>query len=107
MKTLQGIKLTEMQLAAAVRAGLFVNRDEAIQEAITTWLAVKPNIRLEVAVELFKEGEVTLERAAEIAGLNRWVFQDILTQRGIRIVLEADSKENLAAAAKEIKEMSL
>ena len=38
MKTLQGIKLTEMELAATVRAGLFGNRDEALQEAITTWL---------------------------------------------------------------------
>jgi len=96
--------LNEKKLAAAVRAGLYQNKGEALQEAITTWLAVKPNIRLEVAIELFKEAEVTLDRAAEIAGINRWLFQDVLTQRGVKIVVVADSKEELAAVSKEIGE---
>ncbi len=95
--------LIDQELAASVRAGLYRNKNEALQEAVTTWLAVKPNIRLEVAIELFKEGEATLDRAAEMAGVNRWLFHDILTQRGIKIIVEADSKEKLAATAKAIK----
>ena len=106
MKTLQEKKLTEMEIAAIVRAGLFENREQALQEAITTWLAVKPNIRLEAAIELFKEGEVTLVRAAEIAGLNRWIFQDILIQRNIKIIVEADSIEKLEEKVKEIREIN-
>jgi predicted HTH domain antitoxin len=95
---------TEINLAAAVSAGLYQDVNEALQEAVKTWLAVKPNIRLEIAIELFKNRDVTLERAAEIAGINRWLFQDILTQRGIKIMVEADSKENIAKAVEEIKE---
>lgn len=106
MKTLKEKKLTEMELAAIVRAGLFENREHALHEAITTWLAVKPNIRLEAAIELFKEGEVTLVRAAEIAGLNRWIFQDILEQRNIKIVIEADSMEKLDEKVEEIREIN-
>ncbi|MBC8183141.1 UPF0175 family protein [candidate division KSB1 bacterium] len=106
MKALQSKKLTEMELVATVRAGLFESREQALQEAITTWLAVKPNIRLESAIELFKGGEVTLDKAAEIAGLNRWVFQDILIQRNIKIVIEADSKEKLEEKVKEIQEIN-
>jgi len=98
---------TGKNLAATVIAGLYPNVGEALQDAVKTWLAVKPNIRLEVAVELFKSDEVTLERAAEIAGLNRWLFQDILTQRGVKILIEADSKKNLAKAAKEIRDSHL
>jgi predicted HTH domain antitoxin len=98
---------TEINLAAAVSAGLYQDVSEALQEAVKTWLAVKPNIRLEVAIELFKNSDVTLERAAEIAGINRWLFQDILTQRGIKIMIETDSKENITKAVEEIKETFL
>lgn len=104
MRALNQVTLIEKQLAAIVRAGLYRNEDEALQEAITTWLAIKPQIRLETAIELFRADEVTLERAAEIAGINRWLFQDILAQRGIKILIEANSQEELAVAAKEIRE---
>lgn len=103
MKVLEHDPLLEHGIAAAVRAGLFRNEHEAMREAVSTWLAVKPNLRLEVAIELFKEGEVTLNRAAEMAGLNRWRFQDLLAQRGVRMELEAGPAEELAAAASEIR----
>ena len=106
MRTLERDPLIEHGIAAAVRAGLFRTEEEAMREAVSTWFAVKPNLRLEVAIELFKEGEVTLNRAAEIAGLNRWRFQDILAQRGVRIEVEVDSAEELAAAAAAILERS-
>jgi predicted HTH domain antitoxin len=93
-----------MNLAATVRAGLYANIGEALQEAVKTWLAVRPNIRLEVAVELFRSNEVTIDRAAEIAGLNRWLFQDILMQRGIHVQVEVDSSENLKKASIEIRD---
>lgn len=94
---------TEKNLAATVSAGLYPNVGQALQEAVKTWLAVKPNIRLEVSVELFKNNDVTLERAAGIAGINRWLFQDILMQRGIKVVIEVDSRENLKKATEEIR----
>src|SRR5437879_4619553 len=103
MKTFGRDPLLELGIAAAVRAGLFRDEEEARSEAVSTWFAVKPHLRLEVAIELFKEGEVTLDRAAEIAGLNRWRFQDVLAQRGVKIEVEADSAEELAAAAAAIR----
>lgn len=106
MRALNQKTLIEKQLAATVRAGLYRNEEEALQEAISTWLAIKPQIRLEAAIELFRADEVTLDRAAEIAGINRWLFQDVLAQRGVKIVIEANSKEELAAAAKEIREQA-
>lgn len=106
MESFDNETFIEKELAATVRAGLYLSKDEAFQEAVTTWLAVKPNIRLEVAIEMYREEEVTLDRAAEIAGINRWLFQDILAQRGIKIIVEADSKEELKTAAEKIREKS-
>jgi len=98
--------LTDKQLAATVRADFYRNKSEALHEAVTTWLTVKPNIRLEAAIEMFRGSEVTLERAAEIAGINRWLFKDILIQRGIKVIVEAESKDELLKAAREIWERS-
>ncbi len=103
MKTLERDPLVEHGIAAAVRAGLFRNEEEALREVVSTWFAMNPNQRLEVAIELFREDKVTLNRAAEIAGLNRWRFQDILAQRGVKVVVEADSTEELKAAAAAIR----
>ena len=103
MRTLERDSLVEHGIAAAVQAGLFRNEEEAMQEAISTWFAMKPNLRLEVVIELFKEGKITMNRAAEMVGLNRWQFQNILAQRGVKIEVEADSTEELVAAAAAIR----
>src|SRR5947209_5759748 len=103
MKSIERDPLVEHGIAAAVRAGLFRDEEEARCQALSTWFAVNPHLRLEVAIELFKGGEATLNRAAEIAGLNRWQFLDILAQRGVKIEVEADAAEELSAAAKAIR----
>lgn len=59
--------------------------------------------RVETALELFQANEVTLERAAEIAGMNRWVFHETLKQRGIKIVVEVDTVEKLDLAVASIR----
>jgi len=48
---------------------------------------------LELAVELFKADAVSLGCAAEVAGIDRWEFQDILHQRRISIITEAESAD--------------
>lgn len=49
---------------------------------------------VEAAIQLFREGEVTLGRAAEIAGLTRWEFDTLLADRGITRVVECNSVES-------------
>jgi predicted HTH domain antitoxin len=41
------------------------------------------DIRLDVAISLYQREKVSLGKAAEIAGLNRWEFQKILAGRKI------------------------
>jgi len=41
------------------------------------------DIRLDVAISLYQREKVSLGKAAEIAGLNRWEFQKILAERRI------------------------
>lgn len=87
---------------ALLKARLFMNAEAAQQQAKSIWFAVEPELRLEAAIELFRSEEVTLERAAAIAGLNRWVFHDILIKRDIKIVIEVDPIEELEKGVKTI-----
>jgi predicted HTH domain antitoxin len=80
----------DTEIDALIRTGLYHSRDEIISEAIRNLLMNNKALRLELALELFRADEVSLGRAAEIAGLDRWQFQEILRDRHIPILIEAE-----------------
>lgn len=85
----------DREIAALVRLGLYASREEVISDAVRHLLLNNRSLRLEMAIELFQIGEVSLGRAAEIAGQDRWQFQAMLGERKIPIVIEADSAETM------------
>ena len=40
-------------------------------------------VRLHLAIELYREGLVSLGKAAEIAGLSKWEMMEVLASKGI------------------------
>jgi predicted HTH domain antitoxin len=84
-----------MEIEAIVNAGIFKDRSDVLREAINTFFAVKPKMRLEAAIQLYKDNRVTLGRAAEIAGIDRWQIKDVLVDRGINIIVECDDSEEM------------
>ena len=80
----------ESELEALVKAGIFQSKNEVVDEALRLLFALRPELRFEAAIQLFKDGEVTLGRAAEIAGVTRWEFEDILASHEIQRVVEGD-----------------
>jgi predicted HTH domain antitoxin len=90
--------INEQQLEAVVRAGLFRDRQHAIQEAMQTLFAARPQLRTEAAIELFRSGEISMLRAAEMADLDFESFRLLLRDRGIPWEIEAGSSADLDAA---------
>ncbi len=89
------MSVQELQLQALLNAGIFHSRGEAIEEAVRMLFTTRPQLKIEAAIQLFREGEVTLGRAAEIAGLTRWEFDALLADRGITRIVECDSAEEM------------
>jgi predicted HTH domain antitoxin len=87
----------DKDLSAIVRAGCFASEAEALREAVHTLFAVKPHLRLEAAIRRYLDEEITLARAAELAGITRWRLQELLAQRGIRATYEARPTPELDA----------
>ncbi len=61
--------------------------------------------QLDAAILLYQEGEVTLGRAAELAGIHRFEFEEILKAKGISKIVEVNSDENLEAGIAVIREL--
>jgi predicted HTH domain antitoxin len=87
--------IQELELNALVKAGIFRNRTEAVREALRVLFATRPQLSVEAAIQLYREGDVTLGRAAEIAGITRWEFETLLADRGIVRLVTPDSTEEL------------
>ena len=76
--------------------GHWATTDQLLSEALETLLEKYPELRLPVALELFRQDVVSLSRAAEIAGTDLWTFKDTLKAQGIPIVVEAPSTQEMA-----------
>ena len=75
--------LLSAQLVAAHEAGYYDSEDELLAEAVRTFLAARPDVRVAAACRLYERGTVSLEKAAELAGLNSVAMKQALHQRGI------------------------
>ena len=87
----------EKELDAVVKAGLFRSREEVLAEAVNVFFAVRPAMRLEAAIALCKEGDVSLSRAAEMAGTDVMTFRKVLADRGVSITVACDTPEAMDA----------
>lgn len=68
-----------------VRTGRYPSKRELIEDAIRTLLRAKPELKIDVAIELYKKNEVSLSRASEICGLYIEDFKELLKEKGIKI----------------------
>jgi predicted HTH domain antitoxin len=58
-------------------------------------LEVKPSLKQEVAVELYKSEKVSLCRAAEISDTSLEGFKDLLELKGIKRVVKAPFEDKM------------
>lgn len=87
---------------AILRTGTFASLDNLLDQALDVWLEnIEPELRWQVAVDLYTSEQVSVGRAAEIAGLNYFVFEKKLKENQIPFV-EADvrNKEEIQSQEK-------
>lgn len=85
----------EMEMKALVRNGHYANLNEAIKDAFRTLLNVRPELKTSAVIELYKEGEISIGKAAEMVGVSTIEFKDILVSKGIRREVGSRSKKEL------------
>ena len=86
---------------ALVEARLYANRDAVIQDALRSLLHEKPQLRVELAIYRYQTEDISLAKAAHLAGISFDRMKALLVQRGVQLRLgpadEAEAREEVAA----------
>jgi predicted HTH domain antitoxin len=75
--------ILESELESLTRIGSYESRDEVIKDAIRNLLISRADLRLNIAIDLFRKGQVSLGQASERAGVGIIEFKDILAKKGV------------------------
>lgn len=91
---------TNEEIDALMRAAIYKSREELMNDALRALLSMKPGLRIEIAIDLYKNEKVSLWKAAEIAGLCMEEFKDLLASRSIKIEVGGTDEESLSRLAR-------
>lgn len=70
-----------------VNARLYPNEDAVIQDALRSLLQEKPHLRIELAIYRYQTEEISLAKAAHLAGMSYDRMKELMHQRGIQLQL--------------------
>jgi predicted HTH domain antitoxin len=66
-----------------VLAGLYGSEEEVVQDALRHLLRARPEARVDLAAHRYQSEELSLAKAAELAGVSWSQMRDILIEKGI------------------------
>jgi len=82
------------EINALLRMNIYRSEEDIITDAIRALLESKPQLKVEIAVGLYKNEEVSLWKAADIAGMTLEEFKEILSNSGIKIEVGRSKEES-------------
>ena len=82
-------KLMETRIKALVEAGYYSDESDVVKDALIDLFENRAELRIATAIELYKKGEISLSKAASIAGVTTIEFKDILAKKGVVREVEA------------------
>lgn len=87
-----------------VERGIFKDEESLLASAYRSLLTLRPGLKVEIALSLYEQEEVSLGRAAEIAGVSREEFKEILASRGTERKIPSLSPEQVEADVRHLLE---
>lgn len=70
-----------------VAARLYPNQDAVIEDAIRSLLQEKPQLRIELAIYRYQTEDISLAKAAHLAGVSFDRMKMLMVQRGVQLRL--------------------
>lgn len=86
--------MSSKEIEALMRMNIYRSREDVIADAIRVLLESKPQLKVEIAVDFYKNKEVSLWKAAGMAGMTLEEFKEILSSRGVRIEVGGSKNES-------------
>ncbi len=70
---------------ALVKSGIYSTKNELIEDALRTFFEFRKDLRVAAVVELYKTEEMSISKAAELAGVSTEEMKDFIAKAGIKI----------------------
>lgn len=86
-------------IEGSVDAGIFENKSDAIRNALRDYFEGHEDARLAAAIALYADDEISLGKAARLAGVSRFEMPEVLREHGIDVTL---GPEDMTDARREI-----
>lgn len=79
-----------------VAARLYENEDAVVSDALRHLLRARPDLRISLAVYRYQRQEISLAKAAALAGVSWPQMREILIERGVTLALGPETIEEAA-----------
>jgi len=94
------MSLVTQKMDILLERGIFESEESLMLSAYRSLLTLRPELKVELALSLYEREEISLGKAAEIAGVSREQMKDILVSRGIERRMAMRSPERVAEDAR-------
>jgi len=92
-------------LEELVRAGLYPDKEALVQEALRVLWQERPSVRIAVAVHRYQTEDLSVARAASLAGVCFDRMKEILAEQGIPLRLGPETLEEARAELEALEQM--
>jgi len=90
-----GPHVISQRMSVLLERGLFESEESLMFSAYRSLLTLRPELKVELALSLYEQEEISLGRVAEIAGVSREQMKEILASRGIERRIAVRSPERV------------
>lgn len=78
-------RLFQLQIDALVASGYYTSKSDVVKDALRHLFETHEHLKQAAAVELYRRGQLTISKAAELAAIPLDRFKDILRDQGISL----------------------
>ena len=90
-----------------VEAGIYPDAATAVQEALRVLWQERPSVRINVAVHRYNREDLSLAKAADLAGVSFDRMKEIMAERGIPLRLGPETIAEAHAEVEALRKMSV
>ncbi len=99
-----------LNVQTLVEAQLYPNTEAVIADALRHLLRVRPELKIQLAIYRYKKENISLAKAASLAGVSWAQMKDILLENGVSLRLGvetlAEAKNDIQALRQELEATS-
>jgi predicted HTH domain antitoxin len=94
-----------VQLQELIQAGIYPDAESAVQAALRVLWQERPQVRIEVAVHRYRTEDLSVAKAAALAGVSFDRMKEILVEHGVALRLGPETLAEARADLAALKQM--